>query len=302
MKSPLNKPNAKKQLTFALPIMNLETKLDELSIGSNIKMRQLTTKEKQYLQEQTGPFEATRPPLPRHCLEITAEDVDPAVKKAYPVMCALRILKSNLVGINSFLCLEYSGGLVIRLPSGLEADASLFRINKGIYVLEKNEKTEFLQLFNRISSVDDKKLILAFIRFNEIYRSQWLEATLLDLTIVLESLYLTGGAEKKFRLCCYMSSAFSSDSERDTKEIWNYVYKMYDLRSKIVHGSGRLPRKISIGKGECRTQLSARDFVEKIEEYTRQSIRKFMERGKKVQEVQSDIKEEIIEKIGKNIN
>lgn len=298
----MNKQNAKKQLTFALPIINFETKLDELSIAPNIKMRQLTRKEKQYLQEKAGPFEATRPPLPKHCLEITAEDVDPAVIKAYPVMCALRILKSNLVGVNSFLCLEYSGGLVVRLPSALEADVSLLRMDKGKYVLEKNERTEFLQLFNRIRRSVDDKLVLAFVSFNEIYRSQWLQTTLLDLTIALESLYLTGGAEKKFRLCCYMSSALSPGSERDTKEIWNYVYKMYDLRSKIVHGSGSLPRKISIGKGECRIQLSARDFVEKIEEYTRQSIRKFMERGKKVQEVQSDIKEEIIKKIGKNIN
>ena len=96
------------------------------------------------------------------------------------------------------------------------------------------------------------------------YSSKWHEATLLDYIIALESLYLPGESEKAFRLCCYMTFTLSSGSEESSKEIWNDIHTAYQMRSKIVHGNGSLPRKVSTNKGKDRT-IPAEQFIDKIE-------------------------------------
>lgn len=296
----MSKRNAKKQLTFILPIINFETELQEVSISPSIRIRPLTGEETEHLVQRPGPLEVTYPKLSRHCLEVKAENIGPAMKKAYPAISALRLLKPNLIGINLFLFLE--GPHVYRYPGSMQVDTSSLRIKKGTFVLKKNEKTAFLYLYRKISKmIKDRKLRFALGRLNMSYSSIWLDTRLLNYMIALESLYLPGGPEKKFRLCCYMASTFSSGSEESTKNIWNYIDKAYDLRSHVVHGNGRPVLKVTIGKGKDRTEVSIGGFIDEIEEYTRQSIRKFIERGMKVKEVQSDIKEEVIKKIGTNI-
>lgn len=188
-----------------------------------------------------------------------------------------------------------------RYPSSMEVNMSSRRINKGTYELEKTEESDFLNLSGEISRmIEDRKLRLALERFNMSYSSGWLETALLDYIIALESLYLPGETEKKFRLCCYMVSILSSVSGENTKQVWNYIGKAYDLRSTIVHGSGTLPLRLKIGKGEDQTEVSVFEFVDRIEEYTRASIREFLRRGKKVKEAQIDIEADVIRKIGVN--
>ena len=295
----MNNQNVSEKLTFILPLINFETKLRELSISPSIRMRRLTREEKQCMIDN----KAIQHWFSFYCLEIEAEDDLLLVKeKVFPAMSALRLLKSNPVGINSFLYskAEVLWREVFRLRGNMEVDIS-FNIGAGTYVLEENEKTILVGLYNRITEMlKDKKLRLALERFNMIYSPVSLEKKLLDLMITLETLYLSGKSEKKFRLCCYMTYTLSSGSEKSTKEIWNYVDKAYDLRSNIVHESAALPIKISIGKEKDRIKIPIENFLDKIEEYTRESLVKFIRREKKVKEAQSDIKEDVIKKIGTN--
>lgn len=287
---------------FVFPIENFETKIQELSISPDMRIRVLTSEERKSLADRPGPIEVTYPRLPHHSLEVKAENMQPAMKKAYPIISALRLLKSKLVGVNVILFPEEFKGLAYRYPSSVEADMSSRRINKGTYELEKTEESDFLNLSNEISKmIEDRKLRLALERFNMSYSSGWLETALLDYLIALESLYLPGETEKKFRLCCYMVSILSSGSRESTEQIWNYIGKAYDLRSRIVHGSGTLPFRVKIGKGEDQTEVLVFEFVDRIEEYIRESIREFLRRGKKVEEVQADIKADVIRKIGTSV-
>lgn len=63
-----------------------------------------------------------------------------------------------------------------------------------------------------------------------------------------------------------------------------------------------MPLGVKIGKWKDQTEVSVFDFVDRIEEYTRKSIREFLRRGKKVREVQTDIKTDVITKIGANVS
>jgi len=296
----VNELDTREQMTFLLPMINFETELPELSIKPDLRMRPLTREEKQSLIRRIGPIEVTYPKLEKYCLEAKAKNIRPAMKKAYPIISALRLLKSNLVGINSILLGEASKTwMVYRYPGSMEADTSSRRIYKGIYVLKESEKADFLSLGNKIGKmILDKKLRFALGRLNMAYSSKWLDTKLLDYMIALESLYLPGESEKQFRLCCYLTSTLSPVLDESTEEIWNFIHKAYGLRSQIVHGSGSLSPRVKIGKGEDVVEVSIEDFVDKIEEYTRQSIREFIRRGKKVKEIQSNIKAKVIKDIG----
>lgn len=115
--------------------------------------------------------------------------------------------------------------------------------------------------------IEDRKLRFALQSFNRAYSSSWLETALLDYIIALESLYLPGEPEKKFRLCCYTVTLLAPVLGEDTTQIWNYIDAAYTLRSRIVHGSGTLPPKIKIGKGDDQTEVSVFELVDRIEEY-----------------------------------
>lgn len=96
MKAALKEKDNKNQFIFVLPLENFETKIQELSISPHVKVRPLSKEERKSLACRFGPLEVTNPMLPRHCLEVEAKNFQPSVKKAYPIVSALRLLKSNL--------------------------------------------------------------------------------------------------------------------------------------------------------------------------------------------------------------
>lgn len=286
------------QQTFVLPLENFRKESKELSVNSSVAFRSLNREERRCLAEKPGPIEVTYPKLPQHCLEVEAENFRQAETEGYPILSALRLLKPNLVGVNIFLVHLVDTLQAYRYPSGMEADMLSRRVNKGIYELKKTDTSDVINLSSSISEMlKDRKIRLAIGRFNMLYAARWIDTRLLDNVIALEALYLPGKLEKKFRLCCYMSSTLSSE-EQTTEEIWAYVEKAYDLRSDIVHGSRSLDPIVKIGKGENRTEIPIEIFADKIEEYTRESIKKFVERGESIGKVQSDIKTEIIKRLG----
>lgn len=183
----------------------------------------------------------------------------------------------------------------------MEADTSTTRLFKGVYTLQEDEKSDFLTLFNkireRLTDGLDKKLRFALGRFNMVYWSKTIDDRLLNYVFTLESLFLSGKSEKKFRLCCYVTSTLSDDSEDNPKDIWNYIEAAYDVRSNIVHGVGIRQGLISVGKGDEKMKIPAVEFADKIEEYTRKSLLRVLEE-ESVKAFQKNLKNELIRKLG----
>jgi hypothetical protein len=84
-----------------------------------------------------------------------------------------------------------------------------------------------------------KEVILR--RLNMAYTRQNVADQLVDLCVCLEALFLAGAKDElKFRM--RINAAFFMESEPSKRrEIYEKIGKIYDMRSKIVHGSNKFP-------------------------------------------------------------
>ena len=78
-----------------------------------------------------------------------------------------------------------------------------------------------------------------------------------------------------YKLAHRVSLLLNKDEEK-RKEIFLDMKKAYSLRSAIVHGQKTKPIKIC----ELKKEYNISDFVQKVEEYLRSSIRLFLEEPK----------------------
>jgi hypothetical protein len=120
----------------------------------------------------------------------------------------------------------------------------------------------------------DNRVEFALRWFNSAYSMMTPTDILLNYVISLEALYLSGESEKGFRLRTYMTSFLGRNSINRGSEIWTYIKKAYELRGSIVHGNALLPNEIKL---EEIGKVSIMDFLTKLELYTRESIREFIQ-------------------------
>jgi hypothetical protein len=206
-----------------------------------------------------------------------AIDADTKLEK---LVCALRLFKKGWIDypfIKEIVTpnishevsysMKHSKMNIISPPSGIT------------YRLTTDEAREFKALYDRIEKkIDSSEVYLK--RFSDTYRRLSVEDKLIDYMIAFESLYLAGEAplEMPYKLAHRVALLLCKD-EVERKQTFLEMKKAYSLRSDIVHGERktRSPTEpIKIGNRE----YSLSDFIQRIEEHLRRSIRLFLEKPK----------------------
>jgi hypothetical protein len=211
-----------------------------------------------------------------HVLELRVSDNKDSDKMAYGVVydaiSALRLFKMGKIGTHYYSKKNNRPGIVGFL--GPLNTTQMWHITTS-YKL-KDEETEslknFFTILRRVKR--DNRLEFALRWFNSAYSMIARTDILLNYVISLEALYLSGESEKGFRLRTYMTSFLGWDSKNIGSEIWNYIKKAYEIRGKIVHGNALLPNEVKL---EEIGKVSIEYFLMKLEFYTRESIRKFIQ-------------------------
>ena len=122
--------------------------------------------------------------------------------------------------------------------------------------IEVDEIATLRKVFNFLCGEENSRLLVAKRRLSSGIERRSPEDRLIDYMIGLEALYLPdGNAELSFRLSLRVAFLLSSGEAR--KETFEFLRKMYGMRSKIVHGS--------------KYELSEED-VKKLEQLLRESI------------------------------
>jgi len=144
-----------------------------------------------------------------------------------------------------------------------------------IYVLSFDEIPTVKKTLEKIQGIDftkRKSLRLAFKRFQRAYEEEDVEDRLIDLMIAFEALFLRG--EKAMRpagrIVAIACSILLGKNDEEREEIRRLLTKAYSIRNCIVHGA-------EYKKPYLKSEYGLLEFVPKIEDYLRASIKKLLE-------------------------
>ncbi len=134
----------------------------------------------------------------------------------------------------------------------------------------------FLERMRHINFEVDKFLKVAIDRFNFALDRTNLEDKIIDLSISLEAMYLSGiGNEEErgnisYRFALHGARLLGLDLATRAP-IFHDLKAVYRVRSRIVHGAAdyKLPRKDGV-------PMTLKEFADKLEEYARSSIQRFV--------------------------
>lgn len=129
-----------------------------------------------------------------------------------------------------------------------------------------------LKKIQRIDFAKRKSLHLACRRFQRAYEERDVENQLIDLMIAFEALFLRG--EKAMRstgqIVAIACSTLLGRNDEEREEIRSFLTKAYSIRNCIVHGA-------EYQKPYIKKEYYMDEFVSKIEDYLRESIKKLLD-------------------------
>lgn len=186
------------------------------------------------------------------------------------VILALRLLKQGCV----------DGKDVFLIPISDKTQSTLSIWHETIrhqlvdtYVLNLDEIPVLKKLLDKIQAIDfskRKSLYLACKRFQRTYSESDPEYQIIDFMIAFEALFLKGEKAKpqSGEIIAIACSLLLGKNEEEREEIRRFLTEAYSIRNCIVHGS----------EPKFNEDFSYRiAFISKIEEYLRESIKKFLD-------------------------
>jgi hypothetical protein len=176
------------------------------------------------------------------------------------VIKSLRILKSSAVFRDQSISTET---LTFSVYGGISSRCSFIEniVLGDKCIVSTQEAIELRKIFSKIKNEKDTRFRIASNRLSYGLERQLDEDRILDYMIGLESLYLPDeNHELTFRLS--LRVGFITDKKMiDRKETYKFVKKIYNVRSKIVHGK--------------ENKLTKED-IKKLEEILRKSLKLFL--------------------------
>jgi len=239
----------KQGITIGYPLVNFKSEVDSIFISNQLEIKRITV-----VSEPVEIMEMLLPEMKEtvHVAKIKGSCRDSIIKGAYALVTGLRLFKSGPVGLDDYhIESELS-------PSNLSKEKipNLFFLKpslevSGSYHLLENE-VEHLQSFLEkffTSGPMKRHLSIAIHRFNTGIQGGNLEAKFLDFIIALETIYLSGEGELRYRLANRTASLIGKEGDR--LEVFKQVMSLYKLRCEVLHQG-----KFSHGKFEKATQIS----------------------------------------------
>ena len=262
------------------PLKNFECETQDLDLGNNLKIRQIT--EKEFIMLQRLAFNRV------NSFSISSLSIHDIVNIKYVIVIeheanvntyggegksiemltsALRINKAGLFHYDIVLVKPKfwrpMGGIVIL---GRPETKMLFGNTYTLNVQEVNAFKEFWSSFKIFNFSTYKFLDIAIKRLNDTYDRSKAEDKIIDSFVALEAMFLTGSekSELSYRLSVRIAT-FLGNSSEDKNHIFSDIRKAYKTRSEIVHGDSAV------------NQNDIAEISPKIEEYTRRSLKRFLE-------------------------
>lgn len=162
---------------------------------------------------------------------------------------------------------------------GFVSDPRVNYIEEESYIISRQETFLLKSLWNKyiiLFSSKNTSFQTAIRRFYFSSQRFDKEDKVIDLMIAFEALFLNENAELSFKLSLRVARFLADDC--DSSELFEFMKKAYNLRSKFVHGEGLKPRS----KDNIMRDLEIKITIKKLYEILRLSIGKYVKNFSKV--------------------
>ena len=207
--------------------------------------------------------------------KISTNDKFKTSKKMFEIILALRLLREGYVsGSGVIYFIETKKGNYRDSSSAFSESPRKWEQIRNSY-LNFEDFSPLIELIHRIEQAkiyERKHVHLAVKRFNRSYERPDIDDKLIDLMIAFEILFLKGENVRAptgvvIGVGCSM---LLGKNNKEREEINRVLVKAYSIRNKIVHG-GSYKQSIQMDK-----EYSIYEFVNKVEHYLRESIKKLL--------------------------
>lgn len=279
---------SERDLNPIAPLHNFESEMEVIQLDENLKIRKICEEEQKKLwREEYNMIPKFDVLLIKFMLECRYEvkahrhDEMHYIKESFDrVISAMRLFKKGTFGYNRITTKMYSTCPISK--ASMSSGKNYYEPYNGTqYNISKDGAEGLVKFWEAYKAVDFEKnrfIELAIKRFNLSHIRKDLEDKLIDMMIAFEALYLTDNAELSYKLATRAAFILGMDKKKsEQKEIYLFLKKAYDIRSKIVHGSKHLNQnKIKLSNGKEDKEISVQEFILQLEDYLRQSILHFM--------------------------
>jgi len=194
-------------------------------------------------------------------------------------------------------CLSYlkKSNEVDYASTGILSDNKLSKFQGSIYNLTQTDITHFKKYWCNLISLDREKIRTLNITFNRLVYSKTKynqEDQLLDLMISFESFFVNDNSEIAYKLSLRVATFLNA--KFDSKFVFKFIKKSYNLRSKVIHGSILKSKDLKFGEKE----LTITEYNNTQRELMRVSLNEYITNysNKTINEIIEDLDEKIVSK------
>jgi hypothetical protein len=223
---------------FFAPVENFSSEEDIIDFGEGLTLKRLSEIERKGINRVVKDIFKDVHDLNDFAFLFNSSDGDEkkfsrSIEKA---ICCLRLFKKGNIGIKYEIRFEVKEGDEFHLSFGMKNVEYYFGF--GDYKVLKTDVQNFKNFkdkFYRTKISSSGFWSLAQRRFNSSYGSRKTDDKLIDFTIGLEALFSEGPGDLTYKLSNRIARLLSKNMEERIK-ISIAIKKIYDFRSRIVHG------------------------------------------------------------------
>lgn len=266
-------------------LVNFQSEVDEIDLGSELIIKKISNEEIKEFRIASGynTGHVTRFDLIgikyliklKYTIKKGEPQSDEIPKDRFKkVIFVLRLLKEGVIGFNSIL-----SSSSIWNPTGTIVSGSNYKKNYmgSKYKLMEFEIEDFKKLwaeYNNLNLQDLFWLNIAISKFNYIYDRERLEDKLIDCMIAFEALFSEGSADLSYKIPIRVARLLETEFKQ-RKNAYIIIKAGYNARSKLVHGSKQI-KHIDLKYSDRKERILLADFIPKIVEYLRKSLKEIM--------------------------
>ena len=222
-----------KKIYLFAGLLNFKAECDDFQLSKDTKISLATKKEKATIKK----FKQFEIYPTRLFVVSTVKGFDePSIPDSWDLfrVCeALRLLKSETIGLGPQFSLEIPQDI-----GELEGNGDDVFIDNVPYFMKNDDIPLLRKIFDKLNRLEDGKnrqVNTAIFHMGFSYEHGFAYSPI-DLMTAFESLYLSDVVELKYKLAI-RASFLLGQSEKEREFYFTVLMKMYDVRSKLVHGS-----------------------------------------------------------------